>query len=186
LSKSPIELWLWDLVFRGKKATHSWGGRFALSAGANERGETRVSAVRFFQEYVQRSSNQVFAARSQFSLGTKFLGATGNDSGPDSRFLAWRGQAQYVRLLAPETLLIVRSDIQLADRPLLSLEQIGIGGVQSVRGYRQDLLLTDSGAIASAGANSGLACPGSRRIVANRSVYRFWGRVEPFGRKAES
>jgi hemolysin activation/secretion protein len=106
--------------------------------------------VRFFQEYVQRSSNQVFAARSQFSLGTKFLGATGNDSGPDSRFLAWRGQAQYVRLLAPETLLIVRSDIQLADRPLLSLEQIGIGGVQSVRGYRQDLLLTDSGAIASA------------------------------------
>jgi hemolysin activation/secretion protein len=135
---------------RQESDTFLMGERFALSAGANERGETRVSAVRFFQEYVQRSSNQVFAARSQFSLGTKFLGATANDSGPDSRFLAWRGQAQYVRLLAPETLLIVRSDIQLADRPLLSLEQMGIGGVQSVRGYRQDLLLTDSGAIASA------------------------------------
>ncbi|MEG4290493.1 ShlB/FhaC/HecB family hemolysin secretion/activation protein [Microcoleus sp. C2C3] len=135
---------------RQESDTFLGGERFALSAGANERGETRVSAVRFFQEYVQRSSNQVFAARSQFSLGTKFLGATANDSGPDSRFLAWRGQAQYVRLLAPETLLILRSDIQLADRPLLSLEQIGIGGVQSVRGYRQDLLLTDSGAIASA------------------------------------
>ncbi len=134
---------------RQESDTFLGGERFALSAGANERGETRVSAVRFFQEYVQRSSNQVFAARSQFSLGTKFLDATANDSGPDSRFLAWRGQAQYVRLLAPETLLIVRSDIQLADRPLLSLEQIGIGGVQSVRGYRQDLLLTDSGAIAS-------------------------------------
>ncbi|NQE38011.1 ShlB/FhaC/HecB family hemolysin secretion/activation protein [Microcoleus asticus] len=135
---------------RQESDTFLSGERFALSAGANERGETRVSAVRFFQEYVQRSSSQVFAARSQFSLGTDFLGATANDSGPDSRFLAWRGQAQYVRLLAPETLLIVRSDIQLADRPLLSLEQIGIGGVQSVRGYRQDLLLTDSGAIASA------------------------------------
>ncbi|MEG3883724.1 ShlB/FhaC/HecB family hemolysin secretion/activation protein [Microcoleus sp. herbarium19] len=135
---------------RQESDTSLLGEGFALSAGANDRGETRVSAVRFFQEYVQRSSSQVFAARSQFSLGTDFLGATANDSGPDSRFLAWRGQAQYVRLLAPETLLIVRSDIQLADRPLLSLEQIGIGGVQSVRGYRQDLLLTDSGAIASA------------------------------------
>ncbi|MEG5049980.1 ShlB/FhaC/HecB family hemolysin secretion/activation protein [Microcoleus sp. B13-B6] len=135
---------------RQESDTFLSGERFALSAGANERGETRVSAVRFFQEYVQRTSNQVFAARSQFSLGTNLFGATANDSGPDSSFLAWRGQAQYVRLLAPETLLIVRSDIQLADRPLLSLEQIGIGGVQSVRGYRQDLLLTDSGAIASA------------------------------------
>lgn len=135
---------------RQESNTFLQGERFPLSAGANDRGQTRVSAVRFFQEYVQRSSNQVFAARSQFSVGTNLLGATVNDSGPDSRFLAWRGQAQYVRLLAPETLLIVRSDIQLADRSLLSLEQIGIGGVQSVRGYRQDLLLTDSGAIASA------------------------------------
>ena len=135
---------------RQESDTSLLGEGFALSAGANDRGETRVSAVRFFQEYVQRSSNQVFAARSQFSLGTNLFGATENNSGPDSSFLAWRGQAQYVRLLAPETLLIVRSDIQLADRPLLSLEQIGIGGVQSVRGYRQDLLLTDNGAIASA------------------------------------
>ncbi|MEZ2304971.1 MAG: ShlB/FhaC/HecB family hemolysin secretion/activation protein [Microcoleus sp.] len=135
---------------RQESNTFLQGERFPLSAGANDRGETRVSAVRFFQEYVQRSSNQVFAARSQFSIGTNLFGATSNNSGPDSRFLAWRGQAQYVRLLAPETLLIVRSDIQLADRPLLSLEQIGIGGVQSVRGYRQDLLLTDNGAIASA------------------------------------
>jgi hemolysin activation/secretion protein len=135
---------------RQESNTSLSGEQFPLSAGANDRGETRVSAVRFFQEYVQRSSNQVFAARSQFSIGTNLFGATSNKSGPDSSFLSWRGQAQYVRVLAPETLLIVRSDIQLADRPLLSLEQIGIGGVQSVRGYRQDLLLTDNGAIASA------------------------------------
>ncbi|MGB3263868.1 MAG: ShlB/FhaC/HecB family hemolysin secretion/activation protein [Microcoleus sp.] len=135
---------------RQESDTFLLGEPFALSAGANDRGETRVSAVRFFQEYVQRNTQQVIAARSQFSVGTNLFGATENNSGPDSRFLAWRGQAQYVRLLAPETLLIVRSDIQLADRPLLSLEQIGIGGVESVRGYRQDLLLTDSGAIASA------------------------------------
>jgi Hemolysin activation/secretion protein len=150
VEKPDRNLALGVTLSRQESNTFLLGERFALSAGANERGETRVSTVRFFQEYVQRSSSQVFAARSQFSLGTDFLGATANDSGPDSRFLAWRGQAQYVRLLAPETLLIVRSDIQLADRPLLSLEQIGIGGVASVRGYRQDLLLTDNGAIAIA------------------------------------
>ncbi len=150
LEKPDRNLALGLTLSRQESNTSLLGEKFPLSAGANDRGETRVSAVRFFQEYVQRSSNQVFAARSQFSLGTDFLGATVNKSSPDSRFLAWRGQAQYVRLLAPETLLIVRSDIQLADRPLLSLEQIGIGGAQSVRGYRQDLLLTDSGAIASA------------------------------------
>ena len=150
VQKPDRNLALGVTLSRQESDTSLLGEGFALSAGANERGETRVSAVRFFQEYVQRSSRQVIAARSQFSLGTNFLDATTNDSGPDSRFLAWRGQAQYVRLLAPETLLIVRSDIQLADRPLLSLEQIGLGGVQSVRGYRQDLLLTDNGAIASA------------------------------------
>ncbi|XZN95338.1 MAG: ShlB/FhaC/HecB family hemolysin secretion/activation protein [Microcoleus sp.] len=150
LEKPDRNLAVGVTLSRQESNTFLQGERFPLSQGANDRGKTRVSAVRFFQEYVQRSSNQVFAARSQFSIGTNLFGATSNNSGPDSRFLAWRGQAQYVRLLAPETLLIVRSDIQLADRPLLSLEQIGIGGVQSVRGYRQDLLLTDSGAIASA------------------------------------
>lgn len=146
LEKPDRNLALGVTLSRQESDTSLLGEGFGLSAGANDRGETRVSAVRFFQDYVQRSSSQVFAARSQFSLGTSFLGATTNDSGPDSRFLSWRGQAQYVRLLAPETLLIVRSDIQLADRSLLSLEQIGIGGSASVRGYRQDLLLTDNGA----------------------------------------
>ena len=74
---------------RQESDTFLSGERFALSAGANERGETRVSAVRFFQEYVQRSSSQVFAARSQFSLGTNLFGATANDSGPTAAF--WRG-----------------------------------------------------------------------------------------------
>jgi hemolysin activation/secretion protein len=150
LEKPDRNLALGVTLSRQESDTSLLGEGFPLGAGANERGETRVSAVRLFQEYVQRSSSQVFAVRSQFSIGTNFLGATTNDSGPDSRFLAWRGQAQYVRLLAPETLLIVHSDIQLADRSLLSLEQIGIGGGASVRGYRQDLLLTDNGAILGA------------------------------------
>jgi hemolysin activation/secretion protein len=40
--------------------------------------------------------------------------------------------------------------MQLASRTLLPIEQIGLGGLDSVRGYRQDFLLTDNGAFASA------------------------------------
>jgi hemolysin activation/secretion protein len=123
---------------------------FALSAGSDAEGRTRVTAVRFFQEWTQRSSQHVLAARSQFNLGLDLLDPTINENAPDSRFLAWRGQGQWVRLLAPDTLLLVRGDLQLADGPLLSLEQFGLGGQETVRGYRQDALLTDNGALLSA------------------------------------
>jgi hemolysin activation/secretion protein len=90
------------------------------------------------------------ALRSQFNLGLGVFDATINPEPPDSRFFNWRGQAQYVRLLAPDTLFIVRSDLQLATDPLVPLEQFALGGQQSVRGYRQDVLLTDNGFFASA------------------------------------
>lgn len=121
------------------------------SLGADAEGRTRVSALRFSQEWTRQGSRQVWAARSQFSLGLDALNSTVNeDNIPDSRFFAWRGQGQYVRLLAPDTLLLVRADIQLADEGVVPLEQFGIGGQQTVRGYRQDFLLTDNGALLSA------------------------------------
>ncbi len=123
---------------------------FPLSTGADNNGSTRVSALRFFQEYTQRGATEVFAARSQFSIGLDALNSTINSISPDSRFVSWRGQAQWVRLLAPETLFLVRGDIQIADRSLLAIEQYGIGGQSTIRGYRQDVLLADNGALLTA------------------------------------
>ncbi|MEH2295599.1 ShlB/FhaC/HecB family hemolysin secretion/activation protein [Nostoc sp.] len=120
-----------------------------LSPGADKEGRTRVSALRFFQQWTSRNSQEVIAARSEFSLGIGAFNATINETAPDSRFFAWRGQAQWVRLLAPDTLLLIRGDMQLASRTLLTSEQFGLGGINSVRGYRQDLLLADNGAFAS-------------------------------------
>ena len=125
-------------------------GPFPLSPGADAQGRTRISALRFFQELTLRDSQQVLAFRSQFSFGLNALDSTINPLPPDSRFFTWRGQAQYVRLLAPDWLMLVRADVQLVDRPLLSNEQFGIGGQDNVRGYRQDALLTDNGIFASA------------------------------------
>ncbi|ABA24024.1 Surface antigen variable number [Trichormus variabilis ATCC 29413] len=121
-----------------------------LSPGADDQGRTRISALRFFQEWTTRNSRQVFAVRSQFNLGIGALNATVNAEPPDSRFFSWQGQAQWARLLAPETLLIIKANTQIASKGLLSLEQFGLGGLDSVRGYRQDFLLTDNGAFASA------------------------------------
>jgi len=120
------------------------------ASGADEQGRTRVSALRFFQEWTSRNSHEVIALRSQFSLGIDALNATINQNPPDSRFFAWQGQAQWARLLAPETLLLLRLNTQLASRTLLPLEQFGLGGQDSVRGYRQDYLLTDNGTFVSA------------------------------------
>ncbi|MFE1745008.1 ShlB/FhaC/HecB family hemolysin secretion/activation protein [Coleofasciculus sp. H7-2] len=121
-----------------------------LSPGAEEDGSTTVTALRFFQDWIVRRNRQVFALRSQFSLGLGILGATVNEDAPDSTFLAWRTQVQWLRLLAPDTLLIVGGDLQLSTNPLLRLEQFGLGGRDTVRGYRQNVLLTDNGASASA------------------------------------
>ncbi len=121
-----------------------------LSSGADEAGQTQVSALRFFQDYRRQAEQSVLALRSQFSFGLDVLDANiSTDGTPDSRFFAWRGQGQYVRLTAPDTLLLIRSDLQLADQHLLPLEQFGLGGQQTVRGYRQDALITDNGALLS-------------------------------------
>ncbi|MBD2532852.1 ShlB/FhaC/HecB family hemolysin secretion/activation protein [Nostoc flagelliforme FACHB-838] len=137
-------------ALRQESKSELLGRGFSLSPGANEQGETRIFALQLFQEYQQRDSQQALALRSQFNLGLDIFNATVNNEPPDSRFFSWRGQGQYVRLLAPQTLLVIRSDLQLATRALVPLEQYGLGGLRSVRGYRQDILLTDNGFLASA------------------------------------
>ncbi|MGF1541091.1 MAG: ShlB/FhaC/HecB family hemolysin secretion/activation protein [Pleurocapsa sp.] len=123
---------------------------FALSRGADENGETKISAIRFFQELVNRDDRKVLALRSQFSLGVDLFNATSNDDAPDSTFFAWRGQTQWVRRLKDDFLLLLKGDIQLAGSGLVPLEQFRVGGFNSVRGYRQDLVLGDNGIFTSA------------------------------------
>ena len=136
---------------RQESNTEVLGENFDLSPGADANGETRISALRFNQEYTKRTLQDVFALRSQFNFGLDIFDSTvNNDPLPDSRFFAWRGQGQYVRRLGQNSLMVVRSDIQLSTTNLVPLEQFSVGGIQSVRGYRQDALLTDNGFFTSA------------------------------------
>lgn len=122
---------------------------FKLSEGADPEGNTRITALRFFQEYLSRNSQQVLSFRSQFNFGLNALGSTINASGPDSRFFSWQGQGRWLRRLGDDFDFIVQTKIQLADRTLPSLEQFSIGGASTVRGYRQDVRTSDNGIFGS-------------------------------------
>ena len=118
--------------------------------GSDENGETRVTAVRFGQEWTKRSAKNVFSLQSEFSLGINALNATVLDTPPDGRFFAWQGRGFWVHAFAPDTLFALKGQVQLANRPLVPVEQISIGGLDTVRGYRTSTLLADSGWLASA------------------------------------
>ncbi len=136
---------------RQESNTEVLGQNFQLSPGADANGETRISALRFSQDYTKRTLQDVFALRSQFNFGLDVFNSTVNEEPlPDSRFFAWRGQGQYVRRIGQNSLVVLRSDLQLATTNLVPLEQFSVGGLQSVRGYRQDALLTDNGFFTSA------------------------------------
>ncbi|HAC63101.1 MAG TPA: peptide transporter, partial [Cyanothece sp. UBA12306] len=119
--------------------------------GTDTDGRTHISTLRFSQEWVGRTEKQVIALRSQFDWGLEALGTTipfdidVNPATPEATYFLWRGQGQWVRVLAPNTLFIVRTDLQVADRPIVSLEQFSLGGLGNVEGYRQNSLLTDNG-----------------------------------------
>jgi hemolysin activation/secretion protein len=124
---------------------------FPFSSGTED-GETRDTALRFSQEWLDHTPSQVVAIRSRFSVGIDALDATINNDpdSPDGRFFAWLGQFQWARRLGVRDMqLLFRLDVQLTTEPLLPLEQIAIGGRFSVRGYRENQLVRDNGLLVS-------------------------------------
>jgi hemolysin activation/secretion protein len=119
---------------------------FSFTEGPED-GESKVRVIRFSQDWLQRNANSVLAARSQFSFGIDAIDATVNDSGTDGRFFSWVGQFQWVQRLFPRILMIAKVNTQLTGDSLLSLEKIGIGGVDTVRGYSQNQLVADNGVV---------------------------------------
>jgi hemolysin activation/secretion protein len=138
---------------------------FKLSEGADPSGKARITALRFFQDYTARNNREVLSLRSQFNFGLNALGSTINLDSADSRFFHWQGQARWLRQLKEDFNVVVQAKAQLADRPLPSLEQFSIGGASTVRGYRQDVRVADSGIFGSIELQAPLWRSQSRRSV---------------------
>ena len=119
---------------------------FSFSEGPDD-GESNVTVIRFYQDWVNRSPGRVLAARSQFSFGLNAFDATINDISTDGQFFSWIGQFQWVEQLSPRALLVARINTQLTPDSLLSLERFSIGGVDTVRGYSQNQGVGDNGIV---------------------------------------
>ena len=127
------------------------GNPFEFQSGSTN-GLSQVSALRFAQEYVHRTQDQVISGLSRMTFGLPVLGATVN-SGPDQatgEFFSWLGQTQLVRRLNPTRVtLLARADLQLANKHLFLIEQMAVGGRYSVRGYREFTQLGDNAFLGS-------------------------------------
>ncbi len=121
---------------------------FSFSEGP-ENGESNVTVIRLAQDWFNRSPKRILAARSQFSIGVDAFDATINDIGTDGQFFAWLGQFQWVEQLSPRIVLVTGINAQLTPDSLLPLERFSMGGIDTVRGYRQNQLVADNGILGS-------------------------------------
>ena len=127
--------------------TRLLGNSFSFNEGVNS-GHTQATVVRFYQEHIERREDQVLALRSTFSVGLNALGSTPqtNINFPSSEFFAWLGQGQYAhQVLDNGSQIVLRGHVQVSNSSLLPIEQIAVGGVNTVRGYRENELVRDEG-----------------------------------------
>jgi hemolysin activation/secretion protein len=136
-----------------ENTTFVMGQPFSFSPGADN-GTSNVFALRLGGDFTSQGLNDALALRSTFGIGLDFPDATINSNGqPDTRFFDWLGQAQYVHTLplGPVdsslygTKGVLRFNAQLSAEPLLAPEQFGLGGIETVRGYRENQIVRDNG-----------------------------------------
>lgn len=116
---------------------------FPLTEGADDTGQTNSTVLRLTQEFANRDRNDSIILRSQFNIGLP-IDTRNADLFGDGTFFAWRGQALHAHQFSKFTW-VNRGGVQFADGPVIPSEQFSLGGVSTVRGYRQDGATRDSG-----------------------------------------
>ena len=110
-----------------------------------ESNRINLSVLRLSQLYLERSSTNSFSVRSQLSMGLDIFGASPVSELINTNFISWQFQTQYAFRINSNLFFVARYQSQLSLDSLPSIEQFTLGGVGSVRGYRQNLLATDNG-----------------------------------------
>jgi len=123
---------------------------FSFSPGSRD-GRTEYNAVRATFDYSRRSLATVLAISATGTLG---LGGTRSSPPgavtPSTHFTSAQLQVNYARRISPDLLeLRLRFAGQVAGGLLYSPERMSIGGTDTVRGYRESLILADEAAVAS-------------------------------------
>jgi hemolysin activation/secretion protein len=124
------------------------GERFSISPGSVD-GQTRITALRISPEYVYRSQERVIAARTTLSIGLDELDPI-MTSDYDRKYLTWLTQASWVESVSSNDMLfIVKLFHQYTDQSVVSMEQFSLGGMNTIRGYRENQLIRDNAVVIS-------------------------------------
>lgn len=126
------------------------GEPFSFSPGSVD-GRAEYTAARLTADWVERNVYEVWAVSVTATSGLD--GTRPEDPeviAPDATFKSALIQGSYARRLGRHALeLRLRLAAQIADGILYSAERFSVGGADSVRGYRENLLLADEGLLAS-------------------------------------
>lgn len=126
------------------------GQPFSFAPGSVD-GRSKYTAARLLGDFLIRSSNQVFAMSATATFGLEGTRSPIDGAlNPDQHFKALLVQLNYARRLSRQGLeLRARATGQISSSILYSGERLSSGGESTVRGYRENLLLTDQGAVGS-------------------------------------
>lgn len=150
LWQNPAQSLVLGLSYDDRRSdTALLGVPFSFSAGIPE-GHSVEHVWRFSQDWLGRTSDQVMALRSTFSFASTNALPRQDGYGPDDRYFSWLGQFQWARRFADSGQVIFRFDTQWTRQALLPISKFGLGGANSVRGYRENQLLRDKGFVTSA------------------------------------
>ena len=121
-------------------------------AFGSDQPEDRITTLSLIQDWIYKSQKEVLALYSSVNFGIDFLDATMDVSGdlPDASFVTWLLQGQYLRQLQHwDSQILLKGTLRLSDDALLPAEKFILGGASSVRGYRENTLTRDYGALAN-------------------------------------
>jgi hemolysin activation/secretion protein len=164
-----------------ERENRTWllGTPFSFLPGEPD-GVTKTTGWRFWQEYSHRSEAQVLALRSTFSTVRNNLQEIPElppTTQPDRKYSLWLGQAQFARqILENGAQFIVRGTVQRTRQTLLTLDGMPIGGVTTVRGYRENQLIRDNVEILNAEVEYPVIGNAAERIHMTVSPFYDYGR----------
>jgi hemolysin activation/secretion protein len=131
-----------------KSATTLSGIPFSFTPGEVD-GVTRNKTLRLSQDWSEVGTVSVFTLHSLFNFGRN-NNQGGDLNAPDRQCLYWNGQASWIgNLLENGTQLVLRGTLQRSRNRLLSMDRSSIGGVNTVRGYRENQLVRDRSTMGS-------------------------------------
>ncbi|MBF0428712.1 MAG: ShlB/FhaC/HecB family hemolysin secretion/activation protein [Magnetococcales bacterium] len=136
---------------RKETKTFLLGEPFAFTPGSDD-GHTKVHTLGLGGEWSMRDAEQALTLMTTLHRGLDIGDSTVRPVGePDGRFYAWLTQAQLIRRVPwQESQLTVHAALRLTSDSMLASEKFALGGLNTVRGYREGLLSRDMGWVTNA------------------------------------